>query len=74
MGQQIREAAKAIYAALDASLGSLSAVLTGTTHLSQVTAGQLVIIVLAGLVAGGGVYGIPNGRKAPPVAPPPAAP
>lgn len=62
----LRQGAKAIYAAAVAGLGSLAAVLVGDTGLGAVTAGQWVTIVLAGLVAGGGVYGIRNaGAPAP---------
>lgn len=52
--------AKAIYAALIAALGSLAAVLVGDVGLDDLTAGQWVTVVLAGLVAGGGVAGIRN--------------
>ena len=51
---------KAIYATVVAALGSLAALLTNDTSLSQITAGQWVVVALAALVAGGGVYGIPN--------------
>lgn len=59
----MRQAAKAIYAALVAGLGALSAVLVGDSSFGAVTAGQWVTIVLAGLIAGGGVYGITNAPK-----------
>ena len=58
MGQQIKQAAKGIYSGLIAGLGSLSAVLTGPTHLSQVSAGQWVIIAIATLTGFGVVYGL----------------
>jgi hypothetical protein len=54
------KAAKAIYAAIVAALGALGAVLVGDVGFADVTAGQWVAVVLAGLVAGGGVYGIRN--------------
>lgn len=56
----IGQVAKAIYAALVAGLSGISAVLVGGESLGQVTAGQWVSVVLAALVAGGGVYGITN--------------
>lgn len=52
--------AKAIYAFVVAGLGSLAAVLVGDIGLDDVTSGQWVTIVLAALVAGGGVYGLRN--------------
>lgn len=52
--------AKAIYATVIAGLGSLAVPLVGDTGFGDLTAGQWVTIVLAALVAGGGVYGIPN--------------
>jgi hypothetical protein len=61
----IRQAAKAIYGGLVAALSGLSAVLVGGTSFGDVSAGQWVSIVLAGLIAGGGVYGISNAPKAP---------
>jgi len=56
----IAQAAKAVYAALVTGLGSLAAVLVGDASFGAVTAGQWVTIVLAALVAGGGVYGLSN--------------
>lgn len=52
--------AKALYATAIAGLGSLAAVLVGDSDFGDVTSGQWVTIVLAALVAGGGVYGITN--------------
>jgi len=52
--------AKAIYAGLLAGLSALGGYLTNSTSLGQITAGQWVFVALAVLVAGGGVYGIPN--------------
>jgi hypothetical protein len=53
-------AAKAVYAAVVAGLGALAAILVGDIGFTDVTDGQWVTVVLAALVAGGGVYGIPN--------------
>lgn len=52
--------AKAIYAFVIAGLGSLAAVLVGDMGLGDLSDGQWVVVVLAALVAGGGVFGIPN--------------
>jgi hypothetical protein len=52
--------AKAIYAFIVAGLGSLAAVLVGDLGLGDLSDGQWVVVVLAALVAGGGVFGIPN--------------
>lgn len=52
--------AKAIYAAVVAGLGSLAAVLVGDVGIDDLTSGQWVAVVLAALVAGGGVAGISN--------------
>jgi hypothetical protein len=52
--------AKAIYATVVAALGALAAVLVGDVGFADVSAGQWVTVVLAGLVAGGGVFGIRN--------------
>lgn len=56
----VAKIAKAIFAALVAGLGSLAAVMVGDVGFANVSDGQWVTIVLAALVAGGGVYGIPN--------------
>ena len=56
----LKQAAKALYAALVAGLGALGAVLVGDVGLGDITAGQGVAIVLAALVAGGGVHRIKN--------------
>lgn len=58
--KKLAQAAKAVYAAAIAGLGSLGAVLVGNASFGDVTAGQWVAIVLAALIAGGGVYGIRN--------------
>ncbi len=52
--------AKAIYGGIVAGLGSLAAIMVGDVGFGDVTDGQWVAIVLAALVAGGGIYGIPN--------------
>ncbi len=56
--------AKAIYAGVVAGLGSLAAVLVGDVGLGDVSSGQWVTVVLAALVAGGGVFGIRNAPTA----------
>ena len=55
-------AAKAIFAAAIAFLGSVATVLVGDVGFGDVTDGQWVVAVLAGLVAGGGVFGITNAK------------
>lgn len=52
----IGQVAKAIYGAIIAGLSGLAAVLVGGASLADVSAGQWVSIVLAALIAGGGVY------------------
>jgi hypothetical protein len=52
--------AKAIYAFVVAGLGALAAVLVGDAGVGDLSDGQWVAVVLAALVAGGGVFGIPN--------------
>jgi hypothetical protein len=52
--------AKAIYATVVAGLGALAAVLVGDVGIDDLTAGQWVTVVLAAIVAGGGVAGISN--------------
>lgn len=61
----IGRAAKAVYAALVAGLGSLATVLVGHATFATVTDGQWVTVALVALVAGGGVYGIPNATAGP---------
>lgn len=56
----ISKAAKAIYAGVVAVLGSLAAVLVGDVGIGDLSAGQVVTIILAGVLAVGGVYGIRN--------------
>lgn len=60
MSNTVRQAAKAVYATLVSALGALAAILVGDVGFGDVTAGQWVAVALAGLIAGGGVYGIPN--------------
>jgi hypothetical protein len=57
---KLAEIAKALLASAIAGLGSLAAVLVGDASLGDVTDGQWATIVLATLVALGGVWGIPN--------------
>ena len=52
---------KALYATAVAALGSLGTALVGDATFGDLTDGQWVAVVLVGLVAGGGVYGISNG-------------
>ena len=56
-------ALRAFYAAAVAGLGGLAAVLQGGAGLSDVQDGQWVAMVLAALVAFGGVYGLSNRPK-----------
>lgn len=56
----LKQVAKAIYAGAIAGLGSLVTVLVGDASLGDVTDGQWATIVLAALIAAGGVYGIRN--------------
>jgi hypothetical protein len=53
-------ALKAFYAAAIAVLTGLVALLVNNTSLGDITAGQWVTLVLAGLVAFGGTYGLTN--------------
>lgn len=52
--------AKAIYAGVVAGLGALAAVLVDNASVGDLTDGQWVTVVLATLVAAGGVAGIKN--------------
>lgn len=52
--------AKAIYAFVVAGLGAIATVLVDNASLGDLTDGQWVTVILAALVAGGGVFGIPN--------------
>lgn len=54
------KALKAWYAGAVAGLGALATVLVGDAGFEDVTDGQWVMIVLAALVSGGGVYGLKN--------------
>ena len=53
---------KAVYAALVAFLGSLAVVMVGDVGFGDITDGQWVVSVLVGLTAGGGVYGLSDGK------------
>lgn len=55
--------AKAAYATIISALGSLAVVLVGDAGLGDLTSGQWITVVLAALIAGGGVYGITNAPK-----------
>lgn len=51
---------KALLAALIAFVGALATALVGNVSFGDLTDGQWMAAVLAGLVALGGVYAIPN--------------
>lgn len=57
--KQLGQFGKAAFAFALAFLGALATVLVGGASLGDVTAGQYVAAAIAGLVAAGGVYGIP---------------
>lgn len=57
---QLGQVAKALVAALVAGLSALSAYLVNNTSLGDLTAGQLVQVALAVVIAFGAVYGVPN--------------
>lgn len=61
---------KAFYSAAVAFLGSLSAILTGSTTFGSMTGGQWVAIALAALVAFGGTYGLSGWAGPSALAPP----
>lgn len=52
--------AKAFYGAAVASLSAIAAVLVDNASISDLTDGQWVTVVLAGLIAFGGIAGIKN--------------
>lgn len=56
----VKKAAKAIFAAVIAALGSLATVLVGDTGFGDLTTGQWVTLASVVVVAFGGVYGIKN--------------
>jgi hypothetical protein len=60
MGSFMKNAAKAILAAVIAALGSLATVMVGDIGFGDLTAGQWVTIALAVTIAFGGVYGVKN--------------
>lgn len=55
---------RAIFSGVVAFLGSLVTVMVGDVGFGDITDGQWVAAVLAGLVAAGGVYKITNTRPA----------
>lgn len=65
MPKQLGQVAKALLAGVLAFLTALGGYLVNSTSLGQVTAGQWVYALLAGLVALGAVYGIPNASPGP---------
>ena len=60
MKSTLASMAKAFLASLIAGFGSLSTALIDDKSLGDVTDGQWVAVVLAALVALGGVYALPN--------------
>jgi len=60
MKETVGKVAKAVFAALFTGLSTLGALLVNDTSLSSITAGQWVYVATAGLLAGGGVFGIKN--------------
>ena len=56
----VKQSAKAFVAALIAFLSALGVVLVGDVGFSDITDGQWIASVLAGLVAFAGVWGVPN--------------
>jgi hypothetical protein len=51
---------KALYGGVVAFLGALVTVMVGDVGVGDVTQGQWLVAVLAGLTAGGGVYKVTN--------------
>ena len=64
MPTSVASIAKAIVGGVLASLSALSAYLVNNTSFGQITAGQWVQVVLAGLVVFAAVFGVPNAGKA----------
>jgi hypothetical protein len=56
----LAQATKAIYAFVAAGLGSLATALVDDKSIGDLTDGQWVVVILAAVVAGGGVYGLSN--------------
>ena len=54
------QALKAVYATAIAFLGSVATVLVDNASIGDLTDSQWAVAVLAGLIAGGGVYGLRN--------------
>lgn len=65
--QTVKEIAKALIAALLAGLSALAAYLVNDTSLSDITAGQWVLVAIAFVGTLAVVWGIPN--KPPPPTP-----
>lgn len=55
-----KQIAKALFAGVGGFLGSLVVVMVGDVGFGEVTDGQWVAAVAAGLALAGGVWGIPN--------------
>ena len=58
------KAAKALFAAVTAGLSGLITTISGSESIGGVTTLQWLVIALAVLTAGGGVYGITNSTGA----------
>jgi len=54
---------KAIWAGAVALLGGLAAIMVGDVGFGDITGGQWVTVLLATVLAVGGVYGFTNGPK-----------
>lgn len=58
----VKYVAKALYAYVSAFLSSLVVVMVNDVGFSEITDGQYLAAVLAGLVVAGGVFGISNAK------------
>lgn len=56
----VQKAAKAIYAAVAQLLAGLALVTVGGLGVGDITTNQWIVIAIAVLAAGGGVYGLSN--------------
>jgi hypothetical protein len=65
MGKIIPTLGKAAFGGIVAFLGSLAVVLQGDMQLADVSDGQWLTAILAGLTVAGGVWGIPYRRLEP---------
>jgi len=66
---KVQQYLKAIFAAVSAGLGALSAILVGAnTTFAQITSAQWVTVAIAVIGAGAIVWGVPNGPAAAPPA------